>query len=189
MKSVLMNKKKIIYVIITFLLVITIILLSINLHNRKNKSFVICLGNPINNQEIDETFTSSFMDSSFLLKLLENDSSKNINNKIVKLSNHIKSSSLIIINLGNFEISNLIKENKVLTYDYELLGRQRNVLLDNIPKIIESIRNLNHLANISIYPLTYSFNFNDEYLIDFYKNINDSFKNISNQYKLNFLEK
>ena len=65
----------------------------------------------------------------------------------------------------------------------------KNVLLDNIPKIIESIRNLNHLANISIYPLTYSFNFNDEYLIDFYKNINDSFKNISNQYKLNFLEK
>ena len=80
MKSILMNKKKIIYVIITFLLMITIILLSINLHNRKNKSFVICLGNPINNQEIDETFTSSFMDSSFLLKLLENDSSKNIKN-------------------------------------------------------------------------------------------------------------
>ena len=45
---------------------------------------------------------------------------------------------MIIINLGNFEISNLIKENKVLTYDYELLERQRNVLLDNIDLFIGS---------------------------------------------------
>ena len=189
MKYTSVNKKKILYSIVLILLIISIILLSINLINRKNKSFVICIGNPINNQEIDETFASSFMDSSFLLKLLENDSSKNVNNKIVKLSNYVKSSSMIIINIGNFEISDLIEETTSLTYDYELLERQRNVLLSNIPKIVDLVRNINYFANISIQPLIYSFLINDESLVEFYKNTNDSFKNIANQYKVNFLEK
>ena len=64
---------------------------------------------------------------------------------------------MIIINIGNFEISDLIEETTSLTYDYELLERQRNVLLANIPKIVDFVRNINYFANISIHPLIYSF--------------------------------
>ena len=96
---------------------------------------------------------------------------------------------MIIINIGNFEISDLIEETTSLTYDYELLERQRNVLLSNIPKIVDLVRNINYFANISIHPLIYSFLINDESLVEFYKNTNESFKNIANQYKVNFLEK
>ena len=75
-----MKLKKTILYIITLLLIPIIVTFSICLLPKKQNIKGIIIGNPIENVNLkysyDNSFTSSFMNSSFLLQMLENDASK-----------------------------------------------------------------------------------------------------------------
>ena len=93
-------------IIITLICVISIFLIN---KNSKNKSQnIILIGNYVDIANVDTSFTSTFMDSNYLYKLLTNDSSKIINNQTIKISKHIKQAKKIIINIGSYEMDNLI---------------------------------------------------------------------------------
>ena len=79
-------KAKVHNLLISFLLVLIVVLFS-SLIIKKDNDKVTVIGNETaNDSNYDQTFTSSFMTSSFLLKMLNNDASKSIDGKIIKLS-------------------------------------------------------------------------------------------------------
>lgn len=126
-----MKLKKIIYTVIVSLMVILLITFSCKIYKAHNKSLTLILGNPIENIEGNDTFTSSFMTSSFLLKMIENDASKQVDDKVIKLSKLIQDSNTIIINIGSVDVANIDDE--------ELLTRQSQITITNIKKVVELV--------------------------------------------------
>ena len=91
------HKSKVIYALIVVLLISITIAVTLVLNKKyvSDKQYISLVGNDVENiDNVDKTFTSSFMDSDYLLSLLENDASKIIDEKIVKLSQLVKKSWL-----------------------------------------------------------------------------------------------
>lgn len=191
-----MKLKKTILYILTLILIPIIITFSICLlpkNNNDNKGLLI--GNTVENINInyqyDDTFTSSFMDSSYLLKMLKNDASKEIENKIVKLSSLIKKSSFIIINIGLVDIESLIEVNEkenLLIFDEELIYQKCEILFSNLRQCIKTTYEYNDKIAVFINKLSYNYYINDEKLINIYNDINNSYKNISLENKATFIQ-
>lgn len=158
-------------IIITLICVISIFL--INKNNKNKSQNIILIGNYVDITNVDTSFTSTFMDSNYLYKLLTNDSSKIINNQKIKISKHIKQAKKIIINIGAYEMDNLItKQKNNLIYDKELLSRQACILLENINKICIYVTNITNDNNITLCGLSNDFSYNDFYIDKFYKTLN-----------------
>ena len=182
-----MKLKKTILYLLTLLLIPLVVTFSICLlHNDKNDIKGLLIGNNIENVNVnypyDDTFTSSFMDSSYLLKMIKNDASKEIDNKIVKLSTLIKKSNFVIINIGLVDIESLINinenENKLI-YDEEILYQKSEVLISNLKQIIDLIYDYNDKIGLFINKLSYNFYTNDAIVINLYKNINNLYEQVA----------
>lgn len=171
-------KRKIIYVSIVFLLIISVLTTTLIVKNKySQKKIILLLGNNIKtNMIVNDTFTSAFMDSEYLLNLIKNDASKQVDNKIVKLSILIKNSKKVLINIGQIDINSHIdvKEDK-LYYDLDILNSCKEKLIYNVIQIKNYILLTNKDVIIEILPLTYSFATNDESIINLYKEINTYF--------------
>ena len=125
-------KGKYVFFILTSIIIISV-LLSILSVNNKNKTILI--GNYYNcSEKINTTFTSSFMDSNYLYKILYNNVSKKDGKNTTSINSLIKKADRIIVNIGNYELQNLIQydQNKSLKYDIDLLNRQKMILFNNI---------------------------------------------------------
>lgn len=182
-----MKLKKTILYLLTLLLIPLVVTFSICLlHNDKNDIKGLLIGNNIENVNVnypyDDTFTSSFMDSAYLLKMIKNDASKEIDNKIVKLSTLIKKSSFVIINIGLVDIESLINinenENKLI-YDEEILYQKSEVLISNLKQIIDLIYDYNDKIGLFINKLSYNYYTNDAIVINLYKNINNLYEQVA----------
>ena len=182
-----MKLKKTILYLLTLLLIPLVVTFSICLlHNDKNDIKGLLIGNNIENVNVnypyDDTFTSSFMDSSYLLKMIKNDASKEIDNKIVKLSTLIKKSNFIIISIGLVDIESLINinenENKLI-YDEEILYQKSEVLISNLKQIIDLIYDYNDKIDLFINKLSYNYYTNDAIVINLYKNINNLYEQVA----------
>ena len=182
-----MKLKKTILYLLTLLLIPLVVTFSICLlHNDKNDIKGLLIGNNIENVNVnysyDDTFTSSFMDSSYLLKMIKNDASKEIDNKIVKLSTLIKKSNFVIINIGLVDIESLINinenENKLI-YDEEILYQKSEVLISNLKQIIDLIYDYNDKIGLFINKLRYNYYTNDAIVINLYKNINNLYEQVA----------
>lgn len=182
-----MKLKKTILYLLTLLLIPLVVTFSICLlHNDENDIKGLLIGNNIENVNVnysyDDTFTSSFMDSSYLLKMIKNDASKEIDNKIVKLSTLIKKSNFVIINIGLVDIESLINinenENKLI-YDEEILYQKSEVLISNLKQIIDLIYDYNDKIGLFINKLSYNYYTNDAIVINLYKNINKLYEQVA----------
>ena len=114
--------------------------------------------------------------------LIKNDASKEIDNKIVKLSTLIKKSNFVIINIGLVDIESLINinenENKLI-YDEEILYQKSEVLISNLKQIIDLIYDYNDKIGLFINKLSYNFYTNDAIVINLYKNINNLYEQVA----------
>lgn len=156
------HKRKIIYIIIVLSLVFITLLTTLIIRNNTKQTKTILLGNDISiHENIDKTFTSSFMDSEYLLTLLESDASKTIEGKIVKLSNLIKESSLIIINIGYVDINYVLNTNNV---DEQIINRRCEVIINNVNKIIQLILNTNEKVSIKLLEIDFKNEVINEYI-------------------------
>ena len=181
-----MKLKKIIYILAILSMIFFIVMLSIKIFsNNTGKTTII--GNNIENidGEIDDTFTSSFMTSSLLLKMLINDASKESEGKLIKLSNLINNSDKIIINVGMVDLCNYIKEKETLIYDETVINRQSEITISNISNIIDIVNSRCKNTTIFIQTLTYPYNIKDEKLISIFNEINGKIKQIIDKYKIN----
>ena len=156
------HKRKIIYIIIVLSLVFITLLTTLIIRNNTKQTKTILLGNDISiHENIDKTFTSSFMDSEYLLTLLESDASKTIEGKIVKLSNIIKESSLIIINIGYVDINYVLNTNNV---DEQIINRRCEVIINNVNKIIQLILKINEKVSIKLLEIDFKNEVINEYI-------------------------
>jgi hypothetical protein len=135
------------------------------------------LGNPIENityGNVDETFTSTFMTSNFLLKMIENDASKQCDDKLIKLSSLMQDSKIIIINIGYMDLCNIDDE--------EMLIRQSEITVSNIKSIVNLI--LQKSKNTMIY-LCLIQSIENSNLVHIYQDINYKIKLISTENGIN----
>ena len=100
-----MRLKKLVFKLIVLVMIFVIITLSICIFYKKDNkenNYTILLGNPLDTSitiEYDDTFTSEFMSSSYLIKMFTNDASKSVDGKLIKLSNLIKKADIVILTL------------------------------------------------------------------------------------------
>ena len=167
-------KRKIIYITIVMLLVSITLLVTLSLKKDNKYQKIVLLGNDYNIENADKTFTSSFMDSEYLLTILESDASKVIDNKVIKLSNLIKSSTNVIINIGKIDIEEQISiiDNKLI-YDLDIINRKKEMLIHNKEHIVSIIHSINDKTIIEFVELSYPYSINDDNIISIYKEINE----------------
>ena len=184
-----MKLKKIIYIISIITLIFLIVMFSTLIYKNQRKDKITLLGNNIelSYETIDDTFTSNFMTSTLLLKMIENDASKEKDGKVVKLSNVINQSKEIIINIGQIDLCNFIKEDESLLYDEIVLIRQSEIILSNINNIFKIVNNKSNNCKITICNIDYPYTIYDEKLINIFNNINEQINQIVNTYKANLL--
>lgn len=185
-------KKNILTILSIILLVMCIILsclISIKSNHKNNKGIII--GNKINHEisfdNCDDTFTFDYMSTAYLNKMIDIDASKIIDNKAKKLSNLIKESSYVIINIGGYDLSSVIKEdfnNNSLIYDKEILNRQKDNVVSLLNQIIRKIQSINNKTIIYLMEVKYPYSINDEYASSVYLQLNQSFYNFTKKYKV-----
>lgn len=167
--------------LILLVMIFLIITLSICIFSKKDNeedNFAILIGNPLESKltiDYDDTFTSEFMSSSYLLKMFENDASKSVDGKVIKLTSLVKKANVIILNIGSFEIYSVI-DVYANSYDDEILNRTIDIYLNHLNMIIDNIKEINsnlYVCNIK-YPLS---SYNKDLSIIF-KNLNESINQI-----------
>ncbi|MCI5744698.1 MAG: hypothetical protein MR270_00200 [Erysipelotrichaceae bacterium] len=184
-----MKLKKLIFTISIPLLIIIALILSISI-NYKSKTYVnskLIIGEKVNNNMINssdynDSFTAQNMSCSFLKKMIDEDASKIIDGKIVKLSKCIKKSSNIIINIGNYDMSAKISHNTYnnsLIYDYEILLCQIEINEDFLKQIIKSVQQINKEIKIYILSIKYPYSIKDEKLMKIYDMLNYRYEQIT----------
>ena len=180
------HKSKVIYALIVVLLISITIAVTLVLNKKyvNDKQYISLVGNDVENiDNIDKTFTSSFMDSDYLLSLLENDASKIIDEKIVKLSQLVKKSSLVMVNIGKIDIKNNISFNgETLNYDVDILQRKKEILFNNIYRIIEKLLGYNKNLTIELIYLTWDENIKDDFINNIIEDINLKYKALNDKY-------
>ena len=169
------HKFKLIYIAIVILLVSITLTITLTLRKVNKEQKVLLLGNDYNIEKVDKTFTSSFMDSNYLLTILESDASKVIDNKVVKLSNLIKSSDMVLINIGKVDLEEqvIIEEDKLI-YDLDIINRKKEILINNKKSIVSTINNIKKDIIIEFIQLDYPYQTNDKELVLIYKEINEN---------------
>lgn len=177
----LLKNNKTIYVVITILALICSILSYKLLFNNNRKERALIGINQYVLYDVDTSFASDFMDSSHLLKMMNQDCSKNINGKIINLSTYIKQKDVIIINIGSYEIDKLFvaNNNNEITYDNDLIDRQIKILLSNIELIISHIKNINSRCYLSLYKLNCPFEKDCFEINSIYNKINNNLNEIA----------
>lgn len=178
------HKKAVLYVFVVFFLIISTLIFTVIIKNNSDGNNInVLLGNKINieDSKTNDTFTNEFMDSNYLKQLILNDASKQIDNKIVKLSYLIKKSKNIYIYIGINDFNTLINEdslNNKLTYDFDLLKRKQEIYFNNLVIIKNKIIQINDKANITFIKLPYLYLIKDKTILDFYSNINEKLDEI-----------
>ena len=178
------HKKAVLYVFVVFFLIISTLIFTVIIKNNSDGNNInVLLGNKINieDSKTNDTFTNEFMDSNYLKQLILNDASKQIDNKIVKLSYLIKKSKNIYIYIGINDFNTLINEdslNNKLTYDFDLLKRKQEIYFNNLVIIKNKIIQINDKANITFINLPYLYLIKDKTILDFYSNINEKLDEI-----------
>ena len=180
-----MKLKKILYILSLIILITFIVFFSLNIYKNVNKDKTILLGNNIEliKENVDDTFTSSFMTSTLLLKMIESDASKDKEGKIVKLSNLIKESKEIIINIGSVDLCNYIKDEDGLIYDEIILKRKSEIIESNIYNIVKLINNKSNNTNILVCEISYPYTYKDDALIKIFDELNAKINKIIDKIK------
>lgn len=176
-----MRLKKVLFKLFLLVMILIIVTLSILVFTKKGEEkneYAILLGNPLDKQitiEYDDTFTSEFMNSSYLLKLFEYDASKSVDGKLIKLTSLIKDSSIVIVNIGSFEIKSLITD----SYDEEIIDRTIDVYLNNLDDILNNINNNNQNIQVYVCNIKYTEGKYDKTLINIFSSLNESIRIIA----------
>ena len=184
-----MRLKKVLFKLFLLVMIFIIVTLSILVFTKKGEEkneYAILLGNPLDKQitiEYDDTFTSEFMNSSYLLKLFEYDASKSVDGKLVKLTSLIKDSSIVIVNIGDFEIKSLISD----SYDEEVIDRTIDIYLNNLNAIINHIYDNKKNAQVYVCNIKYTSNNYDKTLADIFSSLNESIDIIVKRNNANLL--
>ena len=176
-----MRLKKVLFKLFLLVMILIIVTLSILVFTKKGEEkneYAILLGNPLDKQitiEYDDTFTSEFMNSSYLLKLFEYDASKSVDGKLIKLTSLIKDSSIVIVNIGDLEIKSLINASD----DQEVIDRTIDIYLNNLNAIINHI--YDNKKNIQVYVcnIKYTESNYDKTLINIFSSLNESIRIIA----------
>ena len=186
----LISKNKFVVIFIITIICVSSMISITKIYNKTQEKTVL-IGNYIDiSQNVDISFTSTFMTSSYLYKLLLNDSIKMIDNKKTQISDLIKKSNNIIINIGSYEIGCLIKiEHNNFLYDTDILNRQLEILIENIDNIYSLITIINKKTKIILCDITYPFTMNDNTLIKFYKTTNDEIYNLAVSHNIKYISK
>ena len=191
-----MKHKNIIYIFTSIFLIICIVVLStlITVKNNKKDDYGLILGNVIEEEislpNCNQSFASSFMSVSYLEKMIKNDASKIINNKIVKLSKLIKDASYIIINIGVYDLCSNIKINETtntLIYDEEVLKQKKQIIISIVNTIINDIHTINQNLILYLKNIDYNYKIHDYELIKIFNELNQSYKNLTNNYNIKTL--
>lgn len=191
-----MKHKNILYIFTSVFLIICIVVLStlITIKSNKKDDYGIILGNvieeKINIPNCNQSFASNFMSVSYLEKMIKNDASKIINNKIVKLSKLIKNASYIIINIGEYDLSSNIKINETtntLIYDEEVLRQKNEIIVSIVNIIIGDIQSMNQNLIVYLKNVDYNYQIHDYKLINIFNELNQSYKNLTNNYNIKTL--
>lgn len=191
-----MKHKNILYIFTSVFLIICIVVLStlITIKSNKKDDYGIILGNlieeKINLPNCNQSFASNFMSVSYLEKMIKNDASKIINNKIVKLSKLIKDASYIIINIGVYDLCSNIKINETtntLIYDEEVLKQKKQIIISIVNTIINDIHTINQNLIVYLKNVDYNYKIHDYELIKIFNELNQSYKNLTNNYNIKTL--
>lgn len=191
-----MKHKNILYIFTSVFLIICIVVLStlITIKSNKKDDYGIILGNvieeKINLPNCNQSFASNFMSVSYLEKMIKNDASKIINNKIVKLSKLIKNASYIIINIGEYDLYSNIKINETtntLIYDEEVLRQKNEIIVSIVNIIIGDIQSMNQNLIVYLKNVDYNYQIHDYKLINIFNELNQSYKSLTNNYNIKTL--
>lgn len=178
--------------LLLLIMIFIILTLSICILFKKESSkenLTILIGNPLDkkiNVEYDDTFTNEFINSNYLLKLIENDASKSVDGKLVKLTSLIKKANIIILNIGEFEINSLIDNNQN-NYDVQIIDRTIDIYLNNLNAILNKIEDINDDSLIYVCNITYPLSNYDDTLSTVYKTLNESINEIVKKNNANIL--
>lgn len=192
-----MKHKKIFYKIIITLMIFLIVALSAFIaHKHKSyQQYGALLGCPTEeihfNSEYNETFVYEYMSASYLQKMIEMDASKKVEDKIVKLSSVIKSTTFIIINIGSYDLTSLIHVNEyknTLNYDLEVLYRQVDILTSMMSTIIYQVLSINNHTKLYLMSQIYPYEIYDENIDQVYTSLNESYQILANQYQIAFIQ-
>ena len=153
--------KKILYKLLVLLFVVFITLLTTIIYkeSKKEKDNYLLLGNTLNYQlevTYDDSFASDLIDSAFLVKMINSDCSKQVNDKIVKLSSLIKSNKNIIIYIGKVDVSSF-------SDDLQVNDRKIRILINNVETIIVTLLKVKKSYNIYLLNVENNDKINQEY--------------------------
>lgn len=183
-----MKHKKVMLLCIGIVVIILASFISvIKYKTTKQEDFIVMLGNDFNdvkvNTSIDKTFVSNFMESDYLLKIINNDASKIVDNKVLKISALVKKSNIAFISIGTNDIKNLIKVDeslKTVSFDEDIVNRKIEILLFNVNEIVNQLKTINPSINVYLLKIEYFLNYKNEKIESYIDLINQRYKNIAN---------
>lgn len=190
-----MKLKKMIYLSVMFALIILLIIFGCLIHLKSSTNTInkVLIGNKItmetNKNEYDETFTFDYMSIAYLNKMLEIDASKIVDNKVKKLSSLLKESSLVVINIGIYDLKSVILEdslNTKLIYDQEVLTRQEELVESLIVNVIQNIQSINDKIFIYLLKVDYPYSILDNYVLKTFESLNKNYKEICQKLNVNY---
>ncbi len=183
-----MKHKKVMLLCIGIVVIILASFISvIKYKTTKQEDFIVMLGNDFNdvkvNTSIDKTFVSNFMESDYLLKIINNDASKIVDDKVLKISALVKKSNIAFISIGTNDIKNLIKVDeslKTVSFDEDIVNRKIEILLFNVNEIVNQLKTINPSINVYLLKIEYFLNYKNEKIESYIDLINQRYKNIAN---------
>ncbi|MDY2888747.1 MAG: hypothetical protein SOU19_04185 [Candidatus Caccosoma sp.] len=183
-----MKHKKVMLLCIGIVVIILASFISvIKYKTTKQEDFIVMLGNDFNdvkvNTSIDKTFVSNFMESDYLLKIINNDASKIVDDKVLKISALVKKSNIAFISIGTNDIKNLIKVDeslKTVSFDEDIVNRKIEILLFNVNEIVNQLKTINPSINVYLLKIEYFLNYKNEKIESYIELINQRYKNIAN---------
>lgn len=181
------HKKTMLFCIVIIVIIIASFISVIKYKTTKQEDFIVMLGNDFAdvkvNASIDKTFVSNFMESDYLLKIINKDASKIVDNKVLKISQLVKKSNIAFISIGTNDIKNLIKVDeslKVISFDEEIINRKIEILLFNVNEIVNQLKTINPSINVYLLKLDYFLNYKSEKVESYVDLINQEYKKITN---------
>ena len=186
-----MKKLKIINII---LIIISIILLSLIYFKKNQKIKGIAYGNDVNyDYKSFNNCNKIFLSNNTcyeLLDMLNKDVSKVNSGKLEKISSLLKDSNYVILQLGKEDFKRIIKLNEytnTLIYDQDILIRSKDLFLNFYNEIIDKIYTINEDINIFTLQITNPYYVNDEFIKDFFLEVNNEISNLSIEKKCTYL--